>query len=100
MSSPALAEVALQQRFVKPDVHDGDTLSITAGRHPVVESLQCGTLFVPNDTFLDADSTRLHIITGPNSAGKSTYLRQVALDRSARADRVVCPRRGRQYRPG
>ena len=74
-----LAEVALQQRFVRPDVHDGDTLSITAGRHPVVESLQSGTLFVPNDTFLDGDKTRLHIITGPNSAGKSTYLRQVAL---------------------
>nr|MDQ2687931.1 DNA mismatch repair protein MutS [Armatimonadota bacterium] len=75
----ALAEVALQQRFVRPDVHDGETLSITAGRHPVVESLQSGTLFVPNDTYLDADKTRLHIITGPNSAGKSTYLRQVAL---------------------
>lgn len=75
----ALAEVALQQRFVRPDVHDGETISITAGRHPVVESLQSGTLFVPNDTYLDADQTRLHIITGPNSAGKSTYLRQVAL---------------------
>ena len=57
----------------------GDTLSITAGRHPVVESLQSGTLFVPNDTYLDGAATRLHIITGPNSAGKSTYLRQVAL---------------------
>ncbi len=75
----ALAEVALQQRFVKPQVHDGDTLSITGGRHPVVESLQSGTLFVPNDTLLDGEGSRLHIITGPNSAGKSTYLRQVAL---------------------
>jgi DNA mismatch repair protein MutS len=75
----ALAEVALQQRFVRPEVHDGETLTITAGRHPVVESLQSGTLFVPNDTYLDGDRTRLHIITGPNSAGKSTYLRQVAL---------------------
>ena len=74
-----LAEAALAGRFVRPDVHDGDTLEIKAGRHPVVESLQSGTLFVPNDTYLDADSTRLHIITGPNSAGKSTYLRQVAL---------------------
>jgi len=69
----------LQQRFVKPQVHDGDTLSITGGRHPVVESLQSGTLFVPNDTLLDGEGSRLHIITGPNSAGKSTYLRQVAL---------------------
>jgi DNA mismatch repair protein MutS len=75
----ALAEVALQQRFVRPEVHDGETLEITAGRHPVVEHLQSGTLFVPNDTYLDGDKTRLHIITGPNSAGKSTYLRQVAL---------------------
>ena len=74
-----LAEVALQGRFVRPEVHAGDTLSITAGRHPVVESLQSGTLFVPNDTYLDGDQARLHIITGPNSAGKSTYLRQVAL---------------------
>ena len=74
-----LAEVALQGRFVRPDVHDGDTLDIVAGRHPVVESLQSGTLFVPNDTHLDGDASRLHIITGPNSAGKSTYLRQVAL---------------------
>ena len=74
-----LAEVALQGRFVRPEVHDGDTLSITAGRHPVVESLQSGTLFVPNDTYLDGGAARLHIITGPNSAGKSTYLRQVAL---------------------
>ena len=74
-----LAEAALAGRFVRPDVHDGDTLEIKGGRHPVVESLQSGTLFVPNDTYLDAGETRLHIITGPNSAGKSTYLRQVAL---------------------
>ena len=74
-----LAEVALQGRFVRPEVHSGDTLQITAGRHPVVESLQSGTLFVPNDTYLDGEENRLHIITGPNSAGKSTYLRQVAL---------------------
>ncbi len=74
-----LAEVALQGRFVRPDVHDGDGLDIVAGRHPVVESLQSGTLFVPNDTHLDGGDSRLHIITGPNSAGKSTYLRQVAL---------------------
>ena len=74
-----LAEVALQGRFVRPEVHDGATLQITMGRHPVVESLQSGTLFVPNDTYLDGEDHRLHIITGPNSAGKSTYLRQVAL---------------------
>ncbi len=77
--SPAWPKSRCSGRFVRPEVHDGDTLSITAGRHPVVESLQSGTLFVPNDTYLDGDETRLHIITGPNSAGKSTYLRQVAL---------------------
>jgi DNA mismatch repair protein MutS len=74
-----LAEVALQQGYVRPDVNEEDTLSITAGRHAVVEDLQSGTRFVPNDTYLDTGNTRLHIITGPNSAGKSTYLRQVAL---------------------
>jgi len=74
-----LAEVALQQGYVRPEVHDKDTLSITNGRHAVVENLQTGTRFVPNDTYLDTGTTRLHIITGPNSAGKSTYLRQVAL---------------------
>jgi DNA mismatch repair protein MutS len=74
-----LAEVALQQRFVRPVVHEGMTLEIKDGRHPVVEHLQSGTVFVPNDTSMDTDQARLHLITGPNSAGKSTYLRQVAL---------------------
>ena len=74
-----LAEVALSGRFVRPDVHAGDTLSHHGGPPPGRRSLQSGTLFVPNDTFLDGEAARLHIITGPNSAGKSTYLRQVAL---------------------
>jgi DNA mismatch repair protein MutS len=74
-----LAEVALLHGYVRPDIHDGDTLSITAGRHPVVECLQSGSRFVPNDTYIDTANSRLHIITGPNSAGKSTFLRQVAL---------------------
>ena len=75
----SMAEAALQHFLVRPDVHGGESLSITGGRHPVVEALQSGTAFVPNDTYLDTESSRLHIITGPNSAGKSTYLRQVAL---------------------
>jgi len=60
-------------------VHEGDDITIVAGRHPVVESLRSGNLFVPNDTYLNCADQREHIITGPNSAGKSTYLRQVAL---------------------
>jgi len=74
-----LAEVALVNRYVRPEVHNGETLRIVAGRHPVVEMLQTGNSFVPNDTEADTQNSRLHIITGPNSAGKSTYLRQVAL---------------------
>ena len=74
-----LAEVAVHNRFCRPEVHDRDTICLKSARHPVVEILQSGTLFVPNDAFLDGDAERLHIITGPNAAGKSTYLRQVAL---------------------
>lgn len=75
----ALAEVAVHNHFCRPEVHDRDTICLKNARHPVVEMLQSGTLFVPNDAFLDGESERLHIITGPNAAGKSTYLRQVAL---------------------
>jgi DNA mismatch repair protein MutS len=74
-----LAEVAVHNRFSRPDVHDRDTICLKSARHPVVEMLQSGTLFVPNDAFMDGETQRLHIITGPNAAGKSTYLRQVAL---------------------
>lgn len=54
-------------------------IHITGGRHPVIEQLQPGGGFVPNDTYLDLDTHRLLLITGPNMAGKSTFLRQVAL---------------------
>ena len=75
----ALAEVACQSRFCRPEVHDGTDLCLKAARHPVVEQLHAGTLFVPNDAYMDTDAERLHIITGPNASGKSTYLRQVAV---------------------
>lgn len=74
----ALAELAHHSRYVKPEMHDGETLEIRGGRHPVLERYsEAG--FIPNDTFLDCASQRILIITGPNMAGKSTYLRQVAL---------------------
>lgn len=74
-----LAEVAALHRYVKPTLTEDGTLTIQEGRHPVVERLCVDSAFVPNDTCLDLDRNRLLIITGPNMAGKSTYLRQVAL---------------------
>ena len=73
----AFAESAVANRYTKPEVNDGDTISIKDGRHPVVERVLRGS-FVPNDAHLDTNLNRLIILTGPNMAGKSTYLRQVA----------------------
>ncbi len=75
----SLAEVAVRNGYTMPEVELSRTLSITGGRHPVVEQTQKDTLFVPNDTFLNGDKDRVAIITGPNMAGKSTYMRQTAL---------------------
>ncbi len=75
----ALAEVAAANRYVRPVVDGGDVIEIKAGRHPVVEKLGGATVFIPNDVLLDAGPNQVHIITGPNMAGKSTVLRQVAL---------------------
>ena len=74
----ALAEVAARHAYVRPKLEAGDVLEIRGGRHPVVELWLRGERFVPNDTVF-ADGKRIHIITGPNMSGKSTYLRQVAL---------------------
>ncbi|MFO7694784.1 MAG: DNA mismatch repair protein MutS [Vicinamibacterales bacterium] len=74
----ALAEAAALHNYVKPNVHDGDELTILDGRHPVVERYSPDP-FVPNDTQLDGKDRQLVILTGPNMGGKSTYLRQVAL---------------------
>jgi len=74
----SFAEVADKNNYVRPEVDYSDELIIKDGRHPVVERL-CEGLFVPNDTTLDCRDNRLVIITGPNMAGKSTYMRQVAL---------------------
>jgi len=75
----SLAEVALRNSYVKPRVHTGDVIRIVGGRHPVLEEMMGRQRFVPNDTFLDRGEEQVLIITGPNMAGKSTYLRQVAL---------------------
>jgi DNA mismatch repair protein MutS len=75
----ALADVAVQNDYVKPVVDNSDVLDIKEGRHPVVEQMLKGSLFVPNDTTLDCEENRMLIITGPNMAGKSTYMRQTAL---------------------
>lgn len=77
----SLAEVARADGWVRPEVDDSDVIEISAGRHPAVEQLlrQQGHDFVPNDTDLCCSGTRLLLVTGPNMAGKSTYLRQVAI---------------------
>ncbi len=75
----ALAEAAVRQGFVRPEVVDGEVLDIRGGRHPVVERIHERGAFVPNDCLLDCNDGSLHVITGPNMSGKSTFLRQVAL---------------------
>ncbi len=75
----SLAEVADREAYCMPEVTQEDGIEIIDGRHPVVEKMLEPGTFVPNDTLLDMDENRLSIITGPNMAGKSTYMRQVAL---------------------
>ena len=75
----SLAETASKNNYCKPEIDISGVIDIREGRHPVVEVMQSDTLFVPNDTFMDTDSARTMIITGPNMAGKSTYMRQTAL---------------------
>lgn len=75
----SLAEVSQKYSYVRPVVNNTDRLIIENGRHPVVEAQNNELKFVPNDTLLDTEENRMLIITGPNMAGKSTYMRQVAL---------------------
>ena len=74
-----LAQVAAENRYVAPTVDEGETLAIVEGRHPVIERSPACETFVPNDSELDLSDHRITILTGPNMAGKSTYIRQVAL---------------------
>ena len=73
----SFAESAVTNSYSKPEVNDTDTITIKNGRHPVVEKVLRGS-FVPNDAYLDTNLNRLIVLTGPNMAGKSTYLRQIA----------------------
>jgi len=74
-----LAAAALENGYVRPAVDDSDRLEIVNGRHPVVEKILVEERFVGNDTVMDGEDNQIAIITGPNMAGKSTYIRQVAL---------------------
>jgi len=75
----SLAETARQNHYCRPEIEESGCLVICDGRHPVLDQQTTAERFVPNDTELDADGKRFAIITGPNMAGKSTYIRQVAL---------------------
>ena len=75
----SLAFVAERNHFVRPKINEKGIIDIKDGRHPVVEQMIPNDAFVPNDTYLDDKESRVSIITGPNMAGKSTYMRQTAL---------------------
>ena len=75
----SLAVVARQNNYVRPQIRKKGAIDIKNGRHPVVEKMIKNDMFVANDTYLDNDKHRISIITGPNMAGKSTYMRQTAL---------------------
>lgn len=75
----SFAEVAFSNRYVCPVIDNSGIIRIREGRHPVIEKMPQTRLFVPNDTYLDEKEHRLSVITGPNMAGKSTYMRQTAL---------------------
>ncbi len=77
--SSTAAEQAVAYRYRRPEITSGNGLDIRNGRHPVVERMPIERGFVPNDTLMDSEDNRLIILTGPNMAGKSTFIRQVAL---------------------
>ena len=74
-----LASIAVRHGYVRPTLDDGNAISIADGRHPVVERVLGAGAFVPNDAALDSDDAQIMLITGPNMAGKSTFIRQVAI---------------------
>lgn len=74
-----LSEISVERGYIRPVIDESSILQIIEGRHPVIEAINANEKFIPNDVFLDDRDNRLFIITGPNMAGKSTYIRQVAL---------------------
>ncbi len=79
MYLPLLALVAERNHYVRPKINEKGIIDIKEGRHPVVEKMIPNDMFISNDTYLDDKKNRISIITGPNMAGKSTYMRQTAL---------------------
>jgi DNA mismatch repair protein MutS len=75
----SFAYIAGKYKYERPVVYDGDVIRISESRHPVIERLSSGEKFIPNDSLIDNNSNNISIITGPNMAGKSTYMRQIAL---------------------
>ena len=75
----SLSYVAMKENYVRPSLNRSGVIDIKNGRHPVIEKMIGGDKFIPNDAFLDDQANRIMIITGPNMAGKSTYMRQTAL---------------------
>ncbi len=75
----SFAEAAAQNSYLRPEIHTGGEIDIVEGRHPVLEASGMDHLFVPNDSHLDMEKRQIQVITGPNMAGKSTYIRQMAL---------------------
>jgi len=75
----SLAGIARKYNYERPVVDDGDVIRISEGRHPVIERFPSGDKFIPNDALIDSSANSISIITGPNMAGKSTYMRQIAL---------------------
>jgi len=75
----SFSETAVSRGYVRPDMDDSGVIEVADGRHPVVEEITGRERYIPNDTYADVEEDRLLIITGPNMAGKSTYMRQVAL---------------------
>ena len=73
------SQLAQKNNYIKPVISNGDKLYIKDGRHPVVEAMLKDDIFIPNDVLLDCEGNRVNIITGPNMAGKSTFMRQVAI---------------------
>ena len=75
----SLSYVASANQFVRPEINEDGVIDIKEGRHPVVEKMMNNGMFISNDTYLNNFESRISIITGPNMAGKSTYMRQTAL---------------------
>ena len=75
----SLSSVSMQNHYTRPKINTKGIIDIKGGRHPVVEKMITNDMFIPNDTYLDNSSSRISVITGPNMAGKSTYMRQTAL---------------------